>query len=99
MSSYYGSWREDVYTCAACSWKGTGEQCEQGEMFSDLFEICCPSCGKKVGFVMFPTTEESRQNWGKLSDEDKIGVEHIEEFRKEFAAKSVLMRLAQTSSF
>jgi len=89
MTSYYSNWREDIYTCAACRWQGTGEQCEQGELFSELYEICCPSCGEKIDLVMLPTIEESRQNWSKLSDEDKMSVEHIEEFRDECAARGL----------
>ncbi|MDQ3254111.1 MAG: hypothetical protein M3R15_09415, partial [Acidobacteriota bacterium] len=84
MSSYYGSWREDIYTCSTCSWKGTGEQCKHGEVFSGLYEICCPSCSNKVGLVMHPTIEESRQNWDKLSKEAKKQVESIEKFQEDF---------------
>ena len=89
MASYYGSWRDDVYTCHACGWEGAGGQCRQGEVYRELYEICCPSCGGKVGLVLFPTTEESRQNWDKVSDEDKRAVERVEAHRKDFAARSL----------
>lgn len=89
MATYYSNWKADLYTCPACSWKGTGEQCTQGELFSELFEICCPSCGENVGLVMFPTIEESRENWDKVSEEDKRAVETIERLQKDFAARSL----------
>jgi hypothetical protein len=89
VASYYASWKEELHTCRACGWKGTGEQCRFREMYRELFEICCPSCGREVWIVMFPTIEERRQNWDKVSEEDKKSIEFIEAHQKDFAARSL----------
>ncbi len=83
MAEFYGTWKEDTYVCDKCGWKGTGEDCTQGEMFNDLYEIDCPSCGKRVDVVLYPTIEESRANWEKVSDADKAMIEAREQFIKE----------------
>jgi hypothetical protein len=89
MVNYYQNWKETIYTCKVCGWQGAGEQCRQGEMYKDLFEICCPSCGKEIETVMYPTIEESRQNWSKVSETDKKIVELIELRQKNFAASKL----------
>ncbi len=83
MADFYGTWKEDTYVCGKCGWTGTGEQCTQGEMFNDLYEIDCPSCGKRVDVVLYPTIKESRANWEKVSDADKAMIEAREQFIKE----------------
>jgi DNA-directed RNA polymerase subunit RPC12/RpoP len=87
MSAYYSDWQTQVYACGKCGWRGKGGACQQGEIFSELFEICCPECGEKVGLVMFPTFAESRQNWHKVSDLDKKAVEIGETLQKDFASR------------
>jgi hypothetical protein len=82
MPEYYGTWREDIYNCDKCCWKGTGNNCEQGEMFKDLFEICCPSCHEVLTVVNYPTIEESRSSWDKVSDADKPMIMAREKFIK-----------------
>lgn len=89
MADYYGTWKEDVYVCDKCGWEGTGEQCKQGEMFKDLYEINCPSCNNKIDVVLYPTIEESRVNWDKVSEADKRMIEAREQFIKEVEAKSL----------
>jgi hypothetical protein len=89
MTSYYSNWQAQEYECRDCAWRGVGKECKQGEMFSELFEIDCPRCGEKVGFVMFPTFEESRHNWDKLSDMDKNAVEIGEARRQDFAQRGL----------
>ena len=83
MADFYGTWEEDIYVCDKCGWKGTGEKCIQGETFKDLFEINCPSCNERIDVVLYPTIEESRANWDKVSEEDKRMVEAREQFLKE----------------
>jgi hypothetical protein len=80
MAEYYGTWKSDEVVCDKCGWKGRGEECEQGEMFEELFELNCPSCSKRLFVVTYPTIEESRQNWDKLSEADKRMVEERERF-------------------
>ncbi len=87
MADYYGTWKEDTYVCDKCSWEGTGEQCTQGEMFKDLFEINCPSCQERLDVVLYPTIEESCANWDKVSDQDKIIVLAHEQLTKDFETK------------
>ncbi len=80
MADYYGAWKEDIFVCDKCGWKRTGEECAQGEMFKDLFEIDCPSCNKRLDVVLYPTIEESRANWDKVSEADKQMIEAREKF-------------------
>ncbi len=83
MADFYGTWKEDTYVCGKCEWAGTGEECTQGEMFKDLFEIECPSCKERVDVVLYPTIEDSRANWDKVSEEDKIMIQAREQFLNE----------------
>lgn len=87
MADYYGTWKEDSYICDKCGWKGTGEECAQGEMFNDLYEIDCPWCGKRVDVVLYPTIEESRANWDKVREADKAMIEARERFLNEAIAR------------
>jgi hypothetical protein len=90
VTDYYGDWRERTFTCTDCGWKGLGAKCTRGELYRELFDICCPACQKEVGSVMFPTVEEARQNWGKLSAWDQHAIESIEGFRKDFAGRKLV---------
>jgi hypothetical protein len=89
MTAYYSDWKTQPYQCRACAWSGTGEDCQQGELLSDMVELCCPSCGEKTGSVMLPTLEESRQNWDRLSDTDKMVVKMVEFRQKDFARRGL----------
>jgi hypothetical protein len=71
MADYYGSWKTDKYGCKNCGWRGTGADCLTGEQFKDLFEIDCPSCGRTLEAVTYPTNEESLANWDKVEEADK----------------------------
>lgn len=77
---FYGTWRTDEIQCSECDWKGKGEQCVQGEMFKELFELDCPNCSRRLMAIPYPTIEESRANWDRVSEEDKRQVEAREEF-------------------
>jgi hypothetical protein len=89
MTAYYSDWQELPYTCPECAWSGLGKACKQGQMFRELFELCCPNCGEKLGIVLFPTVEESRQNWDKVSEADKRAVETIEFRQRDFANRGL----------
>jgi hypothetical protein len=84
MTNYYDDWKELPQTCRACGWQGRGCDLTQGEVFAELFEVCCPKCGEKVLTVSFPTIDESRRNWDKVSPQDHIAVELAERRRQEF---------------
>lgn len=75
--SYY-TYKEELFSCNHCDWRGTGADLEQGEMFDALFELNCPACHEKITFVSHPTLAESRANWDKLSEVDRLQVEIIE---------------------
>lgn len=79
MTQYYDDWREKRYKCSRCGWIGTGHKLAQGESFDALFELNCPVCAKRVTTVSYPTIEQSRENWDKLSDADKAVVEYAED--------------------
>src|SRR5262245_47595994 len=81
---YYDDWKENPFRCDGCNWEGKGSELEQGEVFEALTELLCPKCSKSLVMLMHPTTQESRDNWDKLSDQEKAWVESIEKFRREF---------------
>ncbi|GMV60084.1 MAG: hypothetical protein AMXMBFR72_31770 [Betaproteobacteria bacterium] len=84
MTNYYDDWKEQPQTCRACGWQSRGCDLTQGEVFAELFEVCCPKCGEKVLTVSSPTIDESRRNWDKVSPADRIVVELAECRRQEF---------------
>ena len=58
MVSFYDFPTEPI-SCRACGWAGVGADARQGELFSELVEYDCPSCGDRVAIVLFPTREEA----------------------------------------
>lgn len=78
MSLNYYTYKDVPYACGHCGWRGKGSELEQGEMFDALFELNCPACHEKVTFVSYPTLAESRANWDKLPEVDRMQVEIIE---------------------
>jgi hypothetical protein len=81
--NYYDSWRAAEVDCPDCKWHGHGEALFLGEPFQDLFELDCPKCGKTIAIVGWPTLEESRANWSKLSESQRKEVEERERFLAE----------------
>jgi hypothetical protein len=89
MINYYDNWRNELYECKNCGWKGLGEKLIQGEVFRELFEVDCPSCRERVSTVMHPTLAESRENWDKVSSEDKAMIEFAESRQADFAQRAL----------
>lgn len=79
MPAYYDDWREQQFSCSKCGWQGLGSQLAQGETFDDLFEVDCPTCHARLSVVTFPTLQESRANWDKVSPADRLVVQHVEQ--------------------
>ncbi|MEW6263841.1 MAG: hypothetical protein AB1641_12265 [Thermodesulfobacteriota bacterium] len=71
--SYYDDWKNEVLTCPQCGWQGTFWQ-GGVEFYEDLMDCECPHCDSSeiLAIVGWPTWEEARQNWDKVSDVDKI---------------------------
>ena len=84
---YYNDWKSSVLECPKCGWKGTFDQ-GSVEYYAELMDSSCPRCewpdAPMLAIVSYPTTEESRANWDKLSDEERKQVEDIERFQAEF---------------
>jgi hypothetical protein len=89
MPNYYDNWKQKPAICPECGWHGLGDTCERGEDFRELFELCCPACGKVLMTVLFPTIQESKDNWDTLSEEDKLAVNIVEERQAQFLARSL----------
>jgi hypothetical protein len=89
MHNYYDNWRTETHECPYCKWNGSGSSLSQGEVTGDYFELLCPACYGVVTIVMNPTTEESRANWEKLSDQERRQVEEIEQLRAEFESNKL----------
>lgn len=84
MPAYYDNWRDENYACDACAWRGRGKDLAHGETFADLFEVDCPECGGRIATVTFPTLDESRKNWDKVSPGDKLVVQMTEARLEDF---------------
>ncbi len=85
--NYYDEWKTVILECPVCGWKGTFEQGSVSH-YKDLMESACPQCDgheTTLAIVSYPTTQESRANWEKLSDVDRMQVEVIERKRADFA--------------
>jgi len=87
MPNYYDNWKKQRFTCRNCGWQGTGADCPQGESFRELFEINCPACGEHVAVVSYPTIEEAKHNWDKLSEGDRLLVSVVEQKQQDFDAR------------
>jgi len=89
---YYDDWKSAALECPRCGWKGTFDQ-GSVEYYKELMDSSCPRCdchdAPILAIVSYPTTEESRANWGKLSDEERRGVEERERFLANFAARKL----------
>ena len=87
MPNYYDDWKQSSFNCKQCAWTGLGSELVQGEKPRDLFEVCCPNCGRVISVVLLPTLEESRENWDKLSELDKHAVETMEARQKDSSGR------------
>jgi hypothetical protein len=57
---------------------GTGSELSRGEIWGEGEELNCPECYASIDFLEFPTIEESRANWDKLSEPERKKIEHTE---------------------
>lgn len=90
MPHEFDDWRERSYQCQRCNWSGRGSELQRGEIFSEVYEMDCPRCGQEaVAVIQIPTWEEKRQNWDKLSEEDKRAVEAFEAHLQEFERRKL----------
>lgn len=46
--------------CRRCGWRGPGDSASL-EMYAEVFDLSCPSCGRMVVVVGYPTFEEVEQ--------------------------------------
>jgi len=86
---YYDGWEDEDVSCSDCSWHGKGKDCSQGEMYRELFGLDCPECGEEITVIPFPTFAESRANWEKVSEVDKMMIELAEKRREDFLSRSL----------
>jgi hypothetical protein len=84
MPAYYDNWREAEYLCENCKWHGRGKDLAHGETFADLYEVDCPKCSGRIGTITYPTLDESRQNWDKVSPADRLVVQLVEARQEDF---------------
>lgn len=80
MPDYYDGWETETFGCSKCGWSGKGAECQQGEMFRELYELDCPNCCTTLTVITYPTIEESRANWDKVDEADKLMIEAHEQF-------------------
>lgn len=59
-SAYYDFFDGSPVTCASCGWSGPGDDWwTESNRGMDLFDIWCPRCDAKRGFLSFPTHQET----------------------------------------
>ena len=85
----YYTYKKHPYQCKKCTWQGLGAELRQGETFSELFELDCPSCSETVTFVPYPTTAQSRANWDSLSQRERELAERVETHHTKFESMSL----------
>ena len=83
MAKYY-EYEKQAFSCSSCGWEGTGLECEMGDLLSALFEIHCPKCGERVGFVEFPLISEMSNSDDPL---DRMTAAVASGFRANFKKK------------
>lgn len=64
---HYGPWKSEAVTCKQCGWVGNGNELVQGELFTDLYEMDCPSCSEVLLIVSLPTWEEAEAHREEMS--------------------------------
>ena len=84
MPNYFDDWRSSGYDCPHCKWHGLGSELSPGEIYRDFSELLCPSCGGEITYLLFPTLQEYRANWDKLSDAARELVERRERLETQF---------------
>ena len=87
---YYDNWREVVLQCPACRWSGTFHQGHVG-YYRDLMDSSCPQCPSSpiLAIVSYPTDEEVRANWDKLSEDEREDFRRREAWLARFEAASL----------
>lgn len=85
----YYEFKESAVNCPSCHWEGIGRNTEQGQMFEDLYEYHCPSCGEKIGVRLYPTTQEARECWDKVSPLERQFIEMVAESQQQFSELSL----------
>lgn len=90
--SYYDDWKISVLTCPKCGWTG---RFEEGvvEYYNELCDCSCPNCewpdSPMLAIVSYPTIDESRKNWNKLSESERKEVKDIERFQTDFKRRKL----------
>jgi len=85
---YYDDWKSATLECPRCGWKGTFEEGDV-EYYDALFDCSCPRCDTRppmLAIVSYPTTEETEENWDKLSDSEKQRFLERKQWRAEYEA-------------
>jgi len=89
---YFEDWKTEVFTCPNCGWQGTFQEGDV-EIHAELMDSSCPACPYKsapmLAIVSWPTLEEYRENWDKVSEVDKAGVRLRERFLATFEEMSL----------
>jgi len=68
--NYYDNWKTEVLSCDQCGWQGTFDQ-GSVETYRELMDCQCPRChddAPRLAIVNYPTREETKANWHKLSE-------------------------------
>ncbi len=89
---YDDGWKTEIFTCPTCGWQGTFEE-GLVEMYEALMDSSCPVCpwgdAPMLAIVSWPTMDEMRENWAKVSPEDKAGFHRRERFLAMFDEMSL----------
>ncbi len=84
---YYDDWKSETLTCPKCGWTGAFEE-GAVEYYDQLNDCSCPVCdpAPMLAIVEYPTMEESKANWGKVSEAEKARLDFRSSFLAEWEA-------------
>jgi hypothetical protein len=60
IENYFSDWKARTWTCPRCAWVGTGAQAGT-ELFTELFEVNCPTCDGRLATIPLPTHDSIRR--------------------------------------
>ena len=85
--NWFDNWKNHPLSCE-CGWMGELDDswCEDHD---GLMDFDCPDCKTILAIVLYPTHEESKNNWDKLDDLEKLQVTKRESFLKQFEEESL----------
>jgi hypothetical protein len=84
LFNYFDNWKNEALTCEQCGrkWK---LDLKRADEYEQPLEFRCPACDAVLAIVNFPTVDEMKENWDKLSPSEKELCSTAEDLDRDFA--------------